>query len=137
MKDHHVDPKETGAHNPFFYLMCKLAGKVADRPRRKTPVNVWRKTERVSIDNEIKQNHSDVPKAQLAALRDKIARDRFAKLPLETRRHWELLAEQEHDVALEQWEKDVAAAFSTDPADRQRYVIFEIDKGINTYLNML
>lgn len=120
MKDHHVDPKETGDRNPFWLLICKLSNKSPDRPRRKTAVNIWRKTERAAIEAKVRKYN--VPKGQLAALRDKIARQMFAKLPPETREHWELLAESEHRVAIEKWEDEMHAGFSKDPADRQRCV---------------
>jgi hypothetical protein len=55
MKDHDIDPRESGAHNPYRILLHKLTGTAIQKPQQKAPVNVWRKLERKEIDLEAKK----------------------------------------------------------------------------------
>ena len=55
MKDNDLDPNESGARNPYRVLLQKLTGTRASRPRLKTPANIWRKTHREQIEDEVRQ----------------------------------------------------------------------------------
>ena len=45
MKDQDIDLKESGAQNPYRILLHKLTGTTIQKPRLKSAVNVWRKTQ--------------------------------------------------------------------------------------------
>ncbi|KAF8875013.1 hypothetical protein CPB84DRAFT_1752823 [Gymnopilus junonius] len=97
MKDHDVDSKANGAHNPYGALLYKLTGKEFVRPRAKTACNVWRKTQRAEIEAKVKA---------LAAEKS-IGKS----------------AEQESGVAQKAWEEEVSNPASKAPQDHQRCIL--------------
>ena len=119
MKDHDLDPKESGAQDPYRVLLHKLTGVSSQRPRLKSAVNVWRKTARVEIEANTKEK-GGIPRAQQAALRDKIAREMFAVLRKEEKDGWAEQAKEEHEEALKTWKCETEGSLSTAPEDRQR-----------------
>ena len=136
MKDQDLNPQESGASNPYHALLFQLTGKEMGRPRRKTAVNVWRKTQRMTIEAKVKARaaNSGATRDKLAALRDKLAREIFSTLPEAEQEHWKNQANIESEAALAAWKCDMESDPSTDPADRQRCIhsiscIPEIDQG--------
>jgi hypothetical protein len=123
MKDHDMDPKESGAHNPYRILLHKLTGSTIHCPRRRTAVNVWRKTQREIIEQEVKlrATATGTKLSGLATLRDKVAKELYTKLDAEEKAQWEVQAREEHNAAVAAWKGETEGEFSTDPADRQRY----------------
>lgn len=117
-----MDPRESGAQNPYRLLLHKLTGTSSQKPRLKSPVNVWRKTQRREIDSEVQDITARTPVARnrLAALRDKVAREMFEKLPEVEKTQWVEQAKEEHEAALAQWKKGSEGSYSDTPADRQR-----------------
>ncbi|PPQ82465.1 hypothetical protein CVT26_012727 [Gymnopilus dilepis] len=105
MKDQEIDPKESGVSNPYHSLIFSITGKEAGKPRRRTAVNVWRKTRRVAIELQVKRIAEEVgvSKDRWAALRDKVARDMFNALPEVEQEQWTQQAKLESDFAMEQW----------------------------------
>ncbi|KAF9471528.1 hypothetical protein BDN70DRAFT_776825, partial [Pholiota conissans] len=126
MKDNDLNPKDSGAHNPYHSLMAKLTGKDVVRPRLKTGANIWRKAHRDEIESHLKNRLGDLKgkRDRLAAERDKIARDMFAKLDTEEQNHWKAMALSEHDEQMKQYKEDLKLASkpSRAPADRQRCI---------------
>ncbi|PPQ98301.1 hypothetical protein CVT26_013496 [Gymnopilus dilepis] len=124
-KDHDAGTKLNGPHNPYRALLFKLTGQQFDRPRAKTPCNLWRKTQREAIESQVKtlSAESPVPKTGLAALRDRVARDMFDELPEEEKQKWKFRAQQESADALKTWEKELKSPPSTAPEDRQRCIL--------------
>ncbi|KAF9470323.1 hypothetical protein BDN70DRAFT_821516, partial [Pholiota conissans] len=104
MKDNDLNPKESGAYNPYNAIMVKLTGKDVSRPRLKTAVNG--------------------KKERLATERDRIAREMFGRLSEEDQRHWKGVAMDEHNDTLKEYKKELELANSpsTAPADRQRCI---------------
>ncbi|KAF8958799.1 hypothetical protein BDZ97DRAFT_1940816 [Flammula alnicola] len=139
MKDNDVNPKDSGAYNPYHALMAKLTGKEVNRPRCKTGVNVWRKTHREEIEAELKNRLGDLKgkKDRLAAERDKIAREMFAKLDEEEQRSWKVVAMDEHSELMKEYKKDAQLANtpSTDPADHWSYgeLLFHTSQDFSGY----
>jgi len=119
MKDRDIDPKESGAIDPYRLLLHKLTGTSSQRPRLKTPVNVWRKTARLEIEAMV-QERGALPRAQLAKQRDQIARELFANLSEEERKQWADQAKEEHEEALNTWKQETEGDLPTTPEDRQR-----------------
>jgi len=119
MKAQDLDPKESGALDPYRILLNRLIGTSAQRPRLKSSVNVWRKTARAEIDAVVKQK-GDVPRAQMAKHRDQAARDMFSKLSEEEKEQWAEQAKEEHEEALKTWKHETEGKLSTAPEDRQR-----------------
>ena len=123
MKDQDMDPRESGAHNPYRTLLHKLTGTTIQKPRQKPPVNIWRKTQRKEIDFEAKKitESENVPRSKHAAIRDKVARDMFERLPEEEKGQWIEQAKEEYDNAMLRWKEDTEGNPSTEPEDRQRW----------------
>ena len=124
MKDHNIDPKDSGAQNPYRVLLHKLMGTSIQKPRLKSATNVWCKTQRQEIDAEVKEitKRNPIPRSALAATRDKVARDMFEKLPAEEQAEWVEQAKEEHAAALTRWKDENEGNCSTTPKDRQRCV---------------
>ncbi|KAF9472820.1 hypothetical protein BDN70DRAFT_937902 [Pholiota conissans] len=126
MKDNDLNPKDSGAYNPYHSLLSKLTGKEVTRPRCKTGINMWRKTHREDIETELKKRLGELKgkRDQLAAERDKIAREMFSKLDPEEQRGWKAMALSEHDELMKQYKKDLQLANtpSRTPEDRQRCI---------------
>ena len=122
MKDQDLNPKESGANNPYHALLFQLTGKEMGRPRRKTAVNVWRKTQRSAIDAKVKtcMVNSGTTRDKLAALRDKLAREMFSALTETEQEYWKNQSIIESETALAAWKHDLESDPSTEPADRQR-----------------
>jgi hypothetical protein len=118
MKGQDLDPKESGAHNPYRVLLHKLTGASSQRPRLKSAANVWRKTARLEIDAIVKEKQ--LPRAQMAKHRDQTAREMFAALSVQEREQWAQQAKEEHEEALEAWKGETEGDISTTPEDRQR-----------------
>ena len=119
MKDKDLDPKQSGAEDPYRILLHKLTGVSSQRPRLKSTVNVWRKTVRVEIEAIVKQKDG-VSRSQMAKLRDQTAREMFANLSAEEKKEWAEQAKEEHEEALKFWKCETEGNPSTTPEDRQR-----------------
>jgi len=124
MKDQDIDPRESGAHNPYRNLLHKLTGTSIQKPRQKSPVNIWRKTQRKEIDSEAKKiiEKDKTPPSKHAAVRDKVAREMYDLLSQEEKAQWIEQAKEEHEAAIAKWKEDTEGDPSTAPEDRQRWV---------------
>lgn len=125
MKDRDMDAKESGAHNPYRVLLHKLTGSTIHCPRRRTTVNVWRKTQRPIIKEEVKSRAMTLKTklVGMAALRDKVTKELYAGLNAEEKSQWEEQAKEEHEAAVKAWKAETEGRSSTNPADCQRYVL--------------
>ncbi|KAF8202529.1 hypothetical protein BJ912DRAFT_842680, partial [Pholiota molesta] len=103
MKDCDMDPKDSGAHNPYRILLHKLTGTTIHCPRRRSAVNVWRKTQRAIIEEEV-------------------AKELYARLPSDEKAEWEVRSRDEHAAAIKAWKDETEGSLSTDPEDRQRCI---------------
>ncbi|KAJ3487040.1 hypothetical protein NLJ89_g11753 [Agrocybe chaxingu] len=124
MKDADIDPKETGAENPYRALLHKLTGQGLKRPRKKTAVNIWRKSQRDSIESAAKARVglTQITKGKYLALLDKIAKEEFLKLPVEEQSAWAEIANEENEAANISFEQGLHSPASTLPEDRQRCI---------------
>ena len=122
MKDHDIDPTESGAQNPYRILLHQLTGTTIQKPRKIWVVNVWRKSHCKEIDLAAKTiaDRENTPRSRLAAVRDKVARELFEKLPEVEQQEWVEQANEEHETALAKWKQETEGKPSTTPADRQR-----------------
>ena len=119
MKDQDLDPRDSGADNPYRTLLHKLTGTTIKKPRQKPPSNIWRKTQRKEIDLAAKQL-GNIPRSQHATVRDKLARDMFDQLPEEDKAQWTEQAKEEYETAMVRWKEDTEGKPSTLPEDRQK-----------------
>ncbi|KDR65749.1 hypothetical protein GALMADRAFT_217423 [Galerina marginata CBS 339.88] len=112
---------DANAKNPYRILLLKLTGVGVQRPRQRSAANTWRKTKREAIkaESQRRAKKTSTSGKQLTALRDKVARDMFAKLSKEERAQWEIQAKEDHVEVLKKWNDDISGAPSTAPADRQ------------------
>ena len=117
-----MDPKEFEAQNPYRALLFKLTGVGLQRPRLKSVVNTWRKTQRDEIEREVRRTvlRDGTPRSQLAKTRDSIARKMFEALSVEEQKRWGELAKEEHEAALKIWKEATTGKPSKEPADRQQ-----------------
>ena len=117
-----MDPKESGALDPYRVLLHKLTGVGIQRPRLRSAVNTWRKSQRDDIEREVRRVvlRGGTPRSQLAKLRDSIAHKIFAALPEEEQKQWSEQAKEEHQAALEAWKEATTGEPSKEPADRQQ-----------------
>ncbi|KAF9540849.1 hypothetical protein CPC08DRAFT_770728 [Agrocybe pediades] len=124
MKDHDLDPKDSGAHNPFRPLLFKLTGNSGIRPRRKAALNVWRVSHRTEIEDELKRQIAadNIPRRLFASQREKIAKEMFEKLPKDVQDGWENQAAEEHAIRMEKWNQLMKGEISTSPAERQKCI---------------
>ncbi|KAF8868525.1 hypothetical protein CPB84DRAFT_1857559 [Gymnopilus junonius] len=108
MKTLELDTKDSFETKLIDALLFALTGKGTVRPRQRTPVNVWRKTKRSEIEAKSKfiAEKDGLANDQLAALRDKVARDMFDALPDAEKEHWKQQAEVESSAVLDQWKRN-------------------------------
>ena len=63
-----------------------------------------------------------IPCSEVVTLRERVAKKIFLQLPKEERKGWGVQAKEEHEVAIENWQKEMQADPSTEPVARQKYV---------------
>ncbi|PPQ76699.1 hypothetical protein CVT26_004469 [Gymnopilus dilepis] len=132
MKDQELDPKESGVNNPYYSLIFAITGKEAGKPRRRTAVNVWRKTKRAAIELQVKKiaEETGVSKDRWATLRDKVARDMFNELPKVEQEQWDQQAKLESDFAMEQWKNTMLGEPPNTNTDYQMSAILKSFRAI-------
>ncbi|PPQ81301.1 hypothetical protein CVT26_015211 [Gymnopilus dilepis] len=115
-------PKET--NDIASAVIAHLTGRQQTRPRKKTAVNVWRKTQRHNIEARVKNlmHAQGIVKDRMAAVRDKVAREMFNALPPSVREKWKEEAKRETELDIQEWERFQREGPSTSPADRQMQV---------------
>ncbi|KAJ3502939.1 hypothetical protein NLJ89_g8658 [Agrocybe chaxingu] len=125
MKDHEINPKDTGADNPYRVLLHKLTGKGLTKPRQKSGPNTWRKTHTMEIELETRRRamQQGVNVKRLAGIREGVAKEMFAALDPFERDEWLERTKEEHDEAIKKWESDVNGPLSTAPEDRQQCIL--------------
>ena len=114
---------EKGSDDPMAILSAQLTGNAVQKPRQKTPYNLWGPENRMFVDPVFNERVQEggIPAKQHAALRSSIYKELFDELPPDERREWVKRAEREHAEALESFNKTLEKRPSTAPADRQRY----------------
>ena len=112
-----------GSDDPMAILAAQLTGNALQKPRQKTPYNLWGPENRCFVDPVFKERvrEGNVPARQQAALRSSLYRELFNELPEEEQREWTQRAEQEHSEALSKFNKSLKQLPSEKPEDRQRY----------------
>lgn len=124
MKDHDLDPKDSGLLNPYHVLLHRLTGTSIQRPRMKSAMNIWRRTEAPVIEAEVRRLvlEGGISRSKVVALRERVAKEIFFELSEEERDEWKAQAKLEHEKAVENWTNETQADPSEDPAARQKYV---------------
>lgn len=131
MKDSDMDPKESGAHNPYCILLLKLAGMTSTiKPRIRTACNTWRKMQRKEIDHKTKQRYGSLSRSQQVTARDKIAKEMYTKLSEVEKQGWEEQAVEDHMERMAKWTEIIEGKISQNNADHQWYVILSFFKCI-------
>jgi len=124
MKDHDLDPKDSGLSNPYHVLLRRLTGSSIQRPRMRSAMNVWRRTEAPVIEGEVRRLVSEggITRPMVVTLRERVAKEMFLKLNQDERDGWKVQAKEEHETAFKKWTNEMQADPSEDPAARQKYV---------------
>ena len=122
MKDQDADSLDANGNSPYLNLLSRILNKDLAKPRRKTAVNVWRKTQRHEIETRVKKvaAAAGTSKDHLAALRDRVARDMFNALSPAVQEKWKKQADKESSSALAEWQRNIKEEPSVAAADRQR-----------------
>ena len=103
-------------------LLSKITGTTLQRPRLRTPYNLWGPQNRCFIDPIFQEQvkEGNVPASRQAALRSALYKELFEELPQGEQNEWTKRAEDKHREALAKVEKALKSEPSTDLADRQR-----------------
>ncbi len=103
-------------------LMSKITGTSLQRPRLRTPYNLWGPQNRCFIDPIFQERvkEGNVPASRQAALRSALYKELFDELPVDEKNEWVQRADDEHREAMAKVEKALNSEPSTDPTDRQR-----------------
>ncbi|KAF9550943.1 hypothetical protein CPC08DRAFT_647741, partial [Agrocybe pediades] len=104
-----------GSVDPYRIMMHRLCGTEAQKPRRLSAANTWRK-----LNDNAKLIEKE--RKKLIAINDEVARDLFGKLPKEEQDSWLEVAKDNHERKMVEWKKLVDQDPSEDPADRQRSI---------------
>jgi hypothetical protein len=125
MKDNDLDPKDSGLSNPYRVLLHRITGTSIQRPRMRSAMNVWRRTEAPVIEAEVRRLvlEGGISRPMVAKLREGVAKEMFLQLNEDEREGWKAKAKEEHETAIENWTNETQADPSEDPAARQRYVL--------------
>ncbi|PPQ76366.1 hypothetical protein CVT24_008806 [Panaeolus cyanescens] len=125
LKDHNMLKKNLkGSDNAYASLMFQLAGKQLKKPRLRSPLSMWRRSEgiRASIERQARARciaEKKLLKKHLAPIREEIANARFNSLSEEAREEWANQAESEHEAAVKEWKASRKNPLKTDPRSRQ------------------
>lgn len=125
MKDHDLDPKDSGLSNPYRVLLHRLTGTSSQRPRMRSALNTWRRTQALVIKAEVRRLvllEGVISRPEVFTLRERVAKKLFSLLGEDERKEWGVHAKEEHDVAIETWKNETQADPSEEPAARQKYV---------------
>src|SRR6266542_2921791 len=122
MKDQELNPRESGAHNPYRILLSQLNGGTSGKPRQKTAMNIWRRTHTDEIEEQLKCCTSElsIDRKKLASARETVAKGLFSALESVEKEEWKARALEEHEADMAAWKKSMVDDPSTDLADRQR-----------------
>jgi len=124
MKDHDLDPKDSGLSNPYRVLLHQLTGTSIQRPRMRSAHNTWRRTQAPVIEAEVRclMFLEGITRSAVFTLRECVAKEMFHQLSDDERREWGVQAKEEHEVTMENWKNETQADPSEEPAARQKYV---------------
>jgi len=120
MKDHDIDPKDSGKQNPYRALLFKLTGIGSVKPRLRSACNTWRKLTVNRDVIEVLAKAQGATKKNGVTLRGRIANELFAELDAEMKEEWAALAVQEHEEGVANWKLAMTSPPSTLPVDRQK-----------------
>lgn len=123
MKSSNIDPRSSDPSNPYTTLLFAATGKgPTDKPRQKSAVNCWSKTQTEEINRIVRAAciAESVNRKNGVAIWNRVARQQFNTLPPSVQREWEQRAKEEHRIEVEKWNASRTAMVSTAPEDRQR-----------------
>lgn len=125
MKDHNLDPKSSNDNNPFGAVIAALTGQeLFPRPRLKTAVNTWCKTDVIEINKVVQQTvvAEKTPPGKTVAVWNRVAKQLFNLLKPEEKKYWEKKAKENHEAALAEWKASRDKKIGTSPEARQKCV---------------
>lgn len=113
-----------GTSDPYSILLTQLTGQTADKPRKPIAYNLYAMENQTVVEPSVQAAKEHFSKREYAGIRAKTVKALFDELPKEEREEWEKKAKRQHKMALEKWELKENLQPSTDPQDRQQYMIF-------------
>jgi hypothetical protein len=124
MKDHDLDPKDSGLSNPYRVLLHQLTGTSIQRLRMRSAMNIWRRSEGAVIEAEVRRLvlEGGISRSKVVSLRERVAKEMFSQLSEDEREGWKAQAMEEHDTVIENWTNETQADPSEHSSARQKYV---------------
>ncbi|PPQ81058.1 hypothetical protein CVT25_014572, partial [Psilocybe cyanescens] len=98
-----------GARVPYTALIQGLTGKEPRKPRLRSSINLWRKTARAAIKDELQAMDPPVEQCNVAKTREAIVRRMFSMLHLTEQMRWKQATLDEHKAAIAAFEAGVSA----------------------------
>ncbi|PPR02991.1 hypothetical protein CVT24_012179 [Panaeolus cyanescens] len=123
----HGKDSSSAATNAFKGVFDEALGTGDRKPRKKSAMEIWRKSSKVKEEIEVAATAMVVeegrPSDDLASVRQKAAKRLFeTTVPAQTRRLLEAEAIEVHKTAVAEWEMKKKMGISTAPEDRQRCI---------------
>ncbi|PPQ76760.1 hypothetical protein CVT24_012281, partial [Panaeolus cyanescens] len=138
-----VSKKDAIAQNhPFANLFRLTENAQKKKPVKPTAINVWSRGHSLAIDKETRRRVDDSKGAislakGLAGIRSKVKAEWFGKLDDEDKEHYNFIAQEEHKIAINQWELEKQGlAVDTSPQARQK-CIDQFNKVVQPLLDAL
>lgn len=119
-------PKFAGGEaDPMAVLMSKLTGVSIVKPRRKTGYHMWGPTHAAVIDRLVDERAEaeNISGRKKIGLRTKVCKEQYDELDSDEKEEWELKAQEQYDATLKRIKDILELPASTQPVDRQRYVL--------------
>lgn len=108
-------------------LMSKLTGVSIVKPRRKTGYQIWRPTHAAVIDSLVDERAEaeNVSGRKKIGLRTKVCKELYDELDSDEKEEWELKAQEQYDETIKRIKDMLELPPSTQPLDRQKYVLIQ------------
>ena len=124
MKDHDLDPKDSGLLNPYHVLLHQLTGTSVQHPCMRSAINTWRHTQAPVIEAEVRclVLEGGISCAEVVTLRECVAKGMFLQQSEEERKAWGAQTKEEHKVAVKIWKNEMQGDPSEEPTARQKCI---------------
>ena len=106
-------------------LMSKLTGVSIVKPRRKTGYHMWGPAHSAVIDRLVEECAAaeNISGRKKIGLRTKVCKEQYDELDSDEKEEWEFKAQAQYNATLKCIKDMLESPASTQPADRQRYVL--------------
>ena len=119
--------------------MSKLTGVSIAKPRRKTGYHMWGPTHSAVIDRLVEEraDAENISGRKKIGLRTKICKEQYDELDSDEKEEWELKAQEQYDARVKRIKDILELPASTQPVDRQKYVLVSCHVTASRRLNAI